>query len=153
MYSKYSLLEVQITYWIYLAQHARLKINKAILAKPPIRLLLSLPWLIYCRGTLVGRTFALIAGDRGSIPSQERPKSLKQVVTAPLQQLRVSRVLGDDHDKRIVLPFGDVPIAGEGLQILTYAWHSWPLISEGSLVCHTYCEMGQPFIMVTSEDP
>ena len=25
--------------------------------------------------------------------------------------------------------------------------HSWPLISEGSLACHTYCGTGHPFIM------
>ena len=48
--------------------------------------------------------------------------------------------------------YGDVTIADEGLQILTYARHSWPLSSEGSLACHTYCDMG-PFIMVISEDP
>ena len=30
--------------------------------------------------------------------------------------------------------YGDVTIAGEGLQILTYARHSWTLSSEGSLV-------------------
>ena len=39
-----------------------------------------------------------------------------------------------------------------GLLILTYARHSWPLSSEGSLACHTYCDSGHPFIMVTSED-
>ena len=49
--------------------------------------------------------------------------------------------------------FGDVTITGEGLQILTYAWHLWPLSSEGSLPCHTYYDTGRPFIMVTSEDP
>ena len=31
--------------------------------------------------------------------------------------------------------------------------HSWPLSSEGSLACHTYCVTGPPFIMVISEDP
>ena len=40
-----------------------------------------------------------------------------------------------------------------GLQISTYTRHSWPLISEGSLACHTYCDKDQPFIMVISEDP
>ena len=45
--------------------------------------------------------------------------------------------------------YGDVIIAGEVLQILTYARHSWPLSSEGSLACHTYCDTGHPFIMVT----
>ena len=29
-------------------------------------------------------------------------------------------------------PYVDVTIAGEELQILTYAWHSWQLIGEGS---------------------
>ena len=47
--------------------------------------------------------------------------------------------------------YGDVIISGEGLQILTYARHSRPLSSEGSLACHTYC--GHPFIIVISEDP
>ena len=36
--------------------------------------------------------------------------------------------------------YGDVTIAGEGLQILTYARHSWPLSSEDSLTCHIYCD-------------
>ena len=47
---------------------------------------------------------------------------------------------------------GDVPITGEGLRILTHAWHSWPVSSEKSLTCHIYCDTGQPFIMVISED-
>ena len=34
--------------------------------------------------------------------------------------------------------YGDVTIAGEGLQILTYARHLWQLSNEGSLACHTY---------------
>ena len=38
------------------------------------------------------------------------------------------------------------------LKILIYARHSWPLSSEGSLACHTYCDTGHPFIMVISED-
>ena len=41
---------------------------------------------------------------------------------------------------RIFLSFGYVTIAGEGLQILTFARHSWLLSSEGSLACHTYCD-------------
>ena len=43
-------------------------------------------------------------------------------------------------------------MTGEGLQILTYAQHLWPLSSEGSLACHTYCDMEHPFIMVISKD-
>ena len=49
--------------------------------------------------------------------------------------------------------YGDVTITCEGLQILTYGRHAWPLSSEGSLACHTYGETGHPFIMVISEDP
>ena len=47
--------------------------------------------------------------------------------------------------------FGDFTITGEGLRILTYARHSWPLSSEGSLAWHTYCDTGLPFIMVISD--
>ena len=49
--------------------------------------------------------------------------------------------------------YGDVIIAGEGMQILTYDRHLWPMSSEGSLTCHTYCDTDLPFIMVISEDP
>ena len=54
---------------------------------------------------------------------------------------------------RIFLSYGDVTVAGEGLQILTDARLSWPLSNEGSLACHTYCDTEHPFIMVISEDP
>ena len=48
---------------------------------------------------------------------------------------------------------GDVTIAGEELQIFTYARHLWPLSSEVSLPCHIYCDTGHPFIMVIDENP
>ena len=54
---------------------------------------------------------------------------------------------------RIFHSYGDVTIAGEGLQILIYARHSCPLSSEGSLTYHTYCDTGLPFIMGIYEDP
>ena len=38
----------------------------------------------------------------------------------------------------IVLNYGEVSIADEVLQIKTYARHSLPLSSEGSLACQTY---------------
>ena len=38
---------------------------------------------------------------------------------------------------RIFHSYGDVTITGEGLQILTYARHSWSLSSKRSLACHT----------------
>ena len=45
------------------------------------------------------------------------------------------------------------PVADKGQQILSHARNSWPLSREGSLTCHTYCDTGQPFIMVIDEDP
>ena len=44
---------------------------------------------------------------------------------------------------RTFLSYGNVTIADEGLQILTCARHSLPLISEGYLACHTYCDTYQ----------
>ena len=38
------------------------------------------------------------------------------------------------------------PVPVKGYKFFTYAWYSWPLNSEGSLVCHTYCDTGHPFI-------
>ena len=43
-------------------------------------------------------------------------------------------VLGLSYHLRIKYSHGDVIIISEGLQILTYAGHSWPLNCEGSLV-------------------
>jgi hypothetical protein len=37
---------------------------------------------------------------------------------------------------------GDVTITGEGLQNKAYAWRSGPMSREGSLSCHTCCNMG-----------
>ena len=54
---------------------------------------------------------------------------------------------------RIFHSYGDVTIAGEGLQILNYARHLWLLSSEGYVACHTYCDTEHPFIMLISEDP
>ena len=49
--------------------------------------------------------------------------------------------------------FVEVTITGKELHILTDTRHLLPLSSEGSLTCHIYCDTGQPFKMVTSEDP
>ena len=54
-------------------------------------------------------------------------------------------VCGFSSHSRIFHSYGDVTISGEGLQFLIYARHSWPLSSEGSLSCHTYCARGHPF--------
>ena len=49
---------------------------------------------------------------------------------------------------RMFHSYGDVTITGEGLQILTFARISWPLSSEGYLTCHTYCNIGSPFVII-----
>ena len=60
-------------------------------------------------------------------------------------------IWGLSSHSRIFHSYEDVTITGEGLQILTYAQHSWPLSSEGFLACHTLCDMGHTFIMVISK--
>ena len=49
---------------------------------------------------------------------------------------------------RIFHSYGDVTITGEGLQFFNF---TRPLTSEDWLMCHTYCDTGQPFIMVISD--
>ena len=56
------------------------------------------------------------------------------------------------HSK-IFHSYGKVTIAGEGLQILTYARNLWPLSSKDYLTRHTYCDTGLPFTMYIFEDP
>ena len=41
------------------------------------------------------------------------------------------------------------PLLVEGCKVLTT---EWPVSSEGSLTCYTYCYTGNPFIIVISED-
>ena len=84
-------------------------------------------------------------------------KCFKYLIKGPLSNnpllfLFVSFVWDFSSHSRIFHSYWDVTIAGEGLQISTYARHSWPLSSEGSLACHTYCDTGHPFIMVIFED-
>ena len=59
-------------------------------------------------------------------------------------------VWGFSSHSRVSHSYGDFTIANEGLQILIYARHSWPLSSEGSLACHTYSDTGRPFIWSSS---
>ena len=60
---------------------------------------------------------------------------------------------GFRHTQEFFHLYGNITIIGEGLQILTYTQHSWPLSSEGYLACHIYCDMGHSFTMVISMDP
>ena len=62
-------------------------------------------------------------------------------------------VSGFSSHSRIFYLYRDVTSAGEGLQIFTYARHSWSLSSEGSLAYHTYGDTGHSFVMVISENP
>ena len=57
------------------------------------------------------------------------------------------------HSMLFSLIYGDVTVTGERLQFFAYTRYSWPLSSESSLECHTYCDMGNPFMMVISKDP
>jgi hypothetical protein len=44
------------------------------------------------------------------------------------------------------------PLPVTGLQIFAYAWHSGPLIREGSLSCHTYYDTGPRFLRSHPKD-
>ena len=55
-------------------------------------------------------------------------------------------------NSRIYHSYVDVIMTGEGLHILTYDQHLWPLRSEDSLAYHTYCNTGHPFIKIIFED-
>ena len=61
-------------------------------------------------------------------------------------------VRGFSSNSKYFHTFEDAIIADEGLKIFTYAWHLWPLSSEGSLAYHTYYDTGHPFKMIVSED-
>ena len=56
------------------------------------------------------------------------------------------------HSKNFHL-FGDIIMTGEGLQILTFARHSWPLSSEGFFSVPHLLWHGTSIIMLVSEDP
>ena len=49
---------------------------------------------------------------------------------------------------RIFHSYGDVTLSGKWCKKKkTYVRHSWPMSSEGSSACHTYCDTGHSFIM------
>ena len=50
-------------------------------------------------------------------------------------------VWGFSSHSRIFHSYEDITIASEGLQILTYAPHSWPLSSKGSLASTPACDI------------
>lgn len=56
--------------------------------------------------------------------------------------------LGFSPNSRIVYSYGDV--TSEGLQYLTYFWHSSPLSIKGCLACQTYHDTLDPFLMAVA---
>ena len=58
-----------------------------------------------------------------------------------IAQLICVCIVGSSHS-RIFHSFGDVIIAGEGLQILTNARYLWALNSGVSITCQIYCDTG-----------
>ena len=58
-----------------------------------------------------------------------------------INELCYTYIWGLSSHSRVFHSCGDVTIDCEGLRILTYTLHS-TLIGEGSLVCHTYSDMG-----------
>ena len=107
--------------------------------------------------TLEGERFAVELSLRvchGLDYSKTQPSAFKANAVTDDPGLFVSLLVwGFTSDSRIFHSYGDVTIAGQGLQVLTSARHSWPLSREGSLTCHNCCDTGLPFIMVISEDP
>ena len=69
-----------------------------------------------------------------------------------ITHIRVCLFLGFASHLRIYHSCGNTTTTGEGLQILSYTRLSWPLSSEVSLACHTYCDKGHSFIMLICED-
>lgn len=61
--------------------------------------------------------------------------------------------VGFSFHSRMFYSYWNVTIGVEGIHILNYARCSWPLSSESSLACQTYCDTGQPFINVIIENP
>ena len=75
-----------------------------------------------------------------SIPSHQ-DESCQHYVNIRLIYVNMQRfVCGFTSLPKIFHSYGDVTITSEGLHILTFSRHSWPLINEGSLACHTYCD-------------
>ena len=56
-------------------------------------------------------------------------------------------VWGLISNSRMFYSHVDISITGERIQLLTYTLNSWPLSSEGSLTCYTYCDTGHTFIL------
>ena len=59
-------------------------------------------------------------------------------------------VWGFSSHSKIFHSFEDVTAWTVNLTL--YTLYSWRMSSEGSLLCHIFCDRGQPFTMVISED-
>ena len=87
--------------------------------------------------------------------NNKKPLRQEKIRTTRNKIVFVMFIWGLSSHSRTFQSYGDVTITGEGLQILTYAWHTWTheLSSEVSYACRTYCDKGHPFIIVISEGP
>ena len=103
----------------------------------------------FCNVILSEKLTLLITLDSRDGSVEERSSRMRENGVLPLV-LIVWALLSQS---RIFHSHGDVTITGEGLQILTYARHSWSLHIEGSLTCSTDWYTWHPFTMVISEDP
>ena len=96
-------------------------------------------------------TYLLKSSEQDLVLTVPLPNAQQQVWTSWV--LCFLFVCGFTSYSRIFHSYGGVTITGEGLHILTYTRHSWPLSSVGSLACHTYSDTRHPFTMVISEYP
>ena len=96
-------------------------------------------------------TYLLKSSEQDLVLTVPLPNAQQQVWTSWV--LCFLFVCGFTSYSRIFHSYGGATITGEGLHILTYTRHSWPLSSVGSLACHTSCDTGHPFIMDITEDP
>mgnify|MGYP003692507677 CR=1 FL=1 len=64
-----------------------------------------------------------------------------------LETFRFFVCLDLSSHSRLFHSYGDVTITGEGLPILTFARHSWPLSSVGSLAWQPYCDPRKYFVL------
>ena len=102
-----------------------------------------------CRSvSLVCRSVSLVCCKRRLGSGDHLDENVKTEVPCHVECLRFFVPLKNFH------LCGDITITGEGLQILTYTWHSWPIEQWGFLsLLYMYINTEHPCIMVIFEDP
>ena len=110
-----------------------------------------LPWKIPKLGTVDAHTKYMASFDLQVTWSKVKLLIIIFMVTV-ISIIFCLFVCGFSSQSRIFHSHGHVTITSDRLQILTCACHSWPLNSEGSMVCHTFGNTGHTFIIVIFED-